>query len=187
MRDIPFSGIYFPAYAAAKKWLAGDAAEVEPHHLLIAGALAGIPAASLVTPADVIKTRLQVVARQGETTYAGITDCAIKIIETEGVGALFKGAGMRVLRSSPQFGVTLLAYEMLHRLVAPHSTPQPPTNVPIDKVRAWLLASFVCCCLQALDNGIVLSLQSDFSDAFRSRHLVSAAGIFSRMFTGPSA
>jgi len=107
LRDIPFSGIYFPAYAAAKvssqrkrrrrrrtmavmeredwkwnvimktypafllpllllllllllvllrqRWIQGDSDELRPHHLLIAGAVAGIPAASLTTPADVIK------------------------------------------------------------------------------------------------------------------------------------
>lgn len=31
-----------------------------------------MPAASLVTPADVIKTRLQVAVRTGETTYGGL-------------------------------------------------------------------------------------------------------------------
>ena len=32
----------------------------------------GVPAAYLVTPADVIKTRLQVAARAGQTTYSGL-------------------------------------------------------------------------------------------------------------------
>lgn len=32
----------------------------------------GVPAAYLVTPADVIKTRLQVAARAGQTTYSGV-------------------------------------------------------------------------------------------------------------------
>lgn len=53
----------------------------------------GIPAASLVTPADVIKTRLQVAARAGQTTYSGVTDCFRKIMREEGFRALWKGAG----------------------------------------------------------------------------------------------
>ncbi|KAG5190897.1 hypothetical protein JKP88DRAFT_297327 [Tribonema minus] len=137
LRDVPFSGIYFPAYAAAKRWLAAGAegGELQAHHLLVAGAMAGVPAASLTTPADVIKTRLQVVAREGEATYRGISDCAAHIVRTEGVSALFKGAGMRVFRSSPQFAVTLWAYELLHKAVSsadPALQPRPPTNAPIE-------------------------------------------------------
>lgn len=52
----------------------------------------GMPAASLVTPADVIKTRLQVAARAGQTTYNGVIDCFGKILREEGPRALWKGA-----------------------------------------------------------------------------------------------
>jgi solute carrier family 25 (mitochondrial aspartate/glutamate transporter), member 12/13 len=41
-------------------------------------------------------------------------DALTKIWREEGPKALFKGGGARVLRSSPQFGFTLLAYETLH-------------------------------------------------------------------------
>lgn len=124
----------------------------------------GVPAASLVTPADVIKTRLQVAARAGQTTYNGVIDCFRKILKEEGFRAFWKGAGgkythahththmlrqqivvsqlgivarcggchclegtnettlsfsnlplARVFRSSPQFGVTLVTYELLQR------------------------------------------------------------------------
>lgn len=53
----------------------------------------GMPAASLVTPADVIKTRLQVAARAGQTTYNGLIDCFWKILQEEGPRAFWKGAG----------------------------------------------------------------------------------------------
>ena len=60
LRDVPFSAIYFPAYAHTKVKLADENGYNHPLSLLFAGAIAGVPAASLVTPADVIKTRLQV-------------------------------------------------------------------------------------------------------------------------------
>lgn len=62
-----------------------------PLTLLLAGSIAGVPAASLVTPADVIKTRLQVVARTGQTTYSGVYDAARKIMREEGPRAFWKG------------------------------------------------------------------------------------------------
>ncbi|KAF2894245.1 hypothetical protein ILUMI_11928 [Ignelater luminosus] len=92
LRDVPFSAIYFPAYAHTKVKLADENGYNHPLTLLVAGAIAGIPAASLVTPADVIKTRLQVVARAGQTTYTGVLDAARKIYMEEGVRAFWKGS-----------------------------------------------------------------------------------------------
>ncbi|XP_011862571.1 PREDICTED: calcium-binding mitochondrial carrier protein Aralar1 isoform X3 [Vollenhovia emeryi] len=116
LRDVPFSAIYFPMYAHTKARLADEGGYNTPLSLLFSGAIAGVPAAALVTPADVIKTRLQVVAREGQTTYNGLLDCARKIYREEGARAFWKGTTARVFRSSPQFGVTLFTYELLQRL-----------------------------------------------------------------------
>lgn len=91
--------------------------------LLTAGAIAGMPAAYLTTPCDVIKTRLQVEARKGETKYTSLRHCASTVWKEEGLKAFFKGGPARVLRSSPQFGFTLAAYEVLQKLL-----PMPGTH-----------------------------------------------------------
>ncbi|KAG0290659.1 mitochondrial aspartate-glutamate transporter agc1 [Dissophora globulifera] len=126
LRDIPFSAIYFPVYAHLKK----DLFKEGPDHrlaiseLLMAGAIAGMPAAYFTTPADVIKTRLQVEAKKGESTYNGIRDAARKIFREEGFRAFFKGGPARILRSSPQFGTTLMVYEMLQRAFPFDASPE---------------------------------------------------------------
>lgn len=75
-----------------------------------------MPAAYLTTPCDVIKTRLQVEARRGDTTYTSLRHCAKTIWKEEGFRAFFKGGPARILRSSPQFGFTLAGYEVLQTL-----------------------------------------------------------------------
>lgn len=128
LRDIPFSAIYFPLYAHLKSDMFGQtdpSKKLTFGQLISAASIAGIPAAFLTTPADVIKTRLQVEARKGQTTYKGIGDCFVQILQKEGPAALFKGSLARVLRSSPQFGATLVTYEYLKKLL-PH--PFGPTS-----------------------------------------------------------
>ena len=101
--------------------------------ILLAGTLAGIPASFLTTPADVIKTRLQVAPRPGELVYTGIGDCTKKMYSLEGPTAFFKGSLFRVFRIAPQFGISLLCYEHLSQLVGKSQTNStPPTNAPVD-------------------------------------------------------
>lgn len=115
LRDIPFSAIYFPAYAHCKTTFADETGRNGPGSLLVSAMIAGVPAAYLVTPADVIKTRLQVAARAGQSTYNGVIDAIKKIHKEEGFAAFWKGGPARVFRSAPQFGFTLMTYEVLQR------------------------------------------------------------------------
>ncbi|KAJ6000049.1 hypothetical protein N7481_000458 [Penicillium waksmanii] len=117
LRDVPFSAIYFPTYAHLKSDFFGETAtnKLGVVQLLTAGAIAGMPAAYLTTPCDVIKTRLQVEARKGETKYTSLRHCAKTVWKEEGLQAFFKGGPARILRSSPQFGFTLAAYEVLQK------------------------------------------------------------------------
>ncbi|OQD72814.1 hypothetical protein PENDEC_c019G03636 [Penicillium decumbens] len=117
LRDVPFSAIYFPTYAHLKSDMFGESAtnRLGVVQLLTAGAIAGMPAAYLTTPCDVIKTRLQVEARKGDTKYTGLRHCATTVWKEEGLKAFFKGGPARILRSSPQFGFTLAAYEVLQK------------------------------------------------------------------------
>lgn len=119
LRDMPFSAIYFPTYSHLKRDMFGEtpAKKLGILQLLSAGAIAGMPAAYLTTPCDVIKTRLQVEARKGEQTYTGLRHAAKTIWKEEGFTAFFKGGPARIFRSSPQFGFTLAAYEMLQTML----------------------------------------------------------------------
>ncbi|WWC66402.1 uncharacterized protein I206_100304 [Kwoniella pini CBS 10737] len=149
-RDIPFSMIYFTAYAHLKKdvFHEGRRGKVLSFgELLTAAGIAGMPAAYLTTPADVVKTRLQTQARAGQTVYKGPVDGFRKILQEEGVKALYKGGLARVIRSSPQFAVTLAMYEVLSKNfpypLAPAAPIAPTTARPslsssqdISRIRA---------------------------------------------------
>ncbi|KAL7665329.1 EF-hand domain-containing protein [[Candida] zeylanoides] len=135
LRDVPFSAIYFPTYANLKKHLfnfdpsnPNARNKLDSWQLLIAGALAGAPAAFFTTPADVIKTRLQVESKKGETKYHGISHAARVILKEEGFSAFFKGSLARVFRSSPQFGFTLASYELLQNLFPLHPPMSRESN-----------------------------------------------------------
>ncbi|WWC86396.1 uncharacterized protein L201_001272 [Kwoniella dendrophila CBS 6074] len=148
-RDVPFSMIYFTSYAHLKKdvFHEGRRGKVLSFgELLTAAGIAGMPAAYLTTPADVIKTRLQTQAKAGQTVYKGVADGFRKILQEEGVKALYKGGLARVIRSSPQFAVTLAMYEVLSKTfpypfapavpIAASARPALSSSQDISRIRA---------------------------------------------------
>eukprot|EP01103_Thecamoeba_quadrilineata_P000398 TRINITY_DN10338_c0_g1_i1.p1 TRINITY_DN10338_c0_g1~~TRINITY_DN10338_c0_g1_i1.p1 ORF type:complete len:587 (-),score=82.74 TRINITY_DN10338_c0_g1_i1:17-1777(-) len=114
-RDIPFSGIYFPVYAFLKDSFKDKFNSFTTY--FAAATVAGMAAAGLTTPADVVKTRLQVAPTPGVAPYRGLLSTFIRIFNEEGFSALWKGLGPRILRSAPQYGVMLMSFELLQSLL----------------------------------------------------------------------
>lgn len=140
LRDVPFSAIYFPTYSHLKRDYFGESPtkKLGVLQLLTAGAIAGMPAAYLTTPCDVIKTRLQVEARKGESSYTSLRHCATTIWREEGFKAFFKGGPARIMRSSPQFGFTLAAYEVLHNVLPMPGSAHEEKHVGVSSAGAVL-------------------------------------------------
>ncbi|KAA0186906.1 Mitochondrial glutamate carrier 1 [Fasciolopsis buskii] len=114
LRDVSFSMIYFPMFAnfnALGPRRAPGSVESVFYWSFGSGFFAATIAAFTVTPFDVVKTRIQTLRHAvGEKTFNGIADCFIQTLRGEGVTALFKGAGCRVLVMAPLFGIAQMVY-----------------------------------------------------------------------------
>ncbi|KAK5816349.1 mitochondrial carrier domain-containing protein [Linnemannia elongata] len=135
MRDVPFSILFFPLNSFLKLQGADEDGKTSFSVILGAGLVAGVVGASAVTPADVIKTRLQVARKPGDPVYRGIVDCFQQIVKNEGPAALFKGVVPRSLIVAPMFAIALAVYELQQRILAPGGielgSTHTTTNAPI--------------------------------------------------------
>lgn len=111
LRDVPFSCVYFPLFSYLNSLGYKDGKRPHPVHSLVSGLGSGVFSAVLVTPADVIKTRLQVLKRmEGEVLYNSWSDAVRKIYRNEGMSAFFKGALTRAIVVAPLFGIAQMVY-----------------------------------------------------------------------------
>uniref|UniRef100_A0A8C2C0H3 Mitochondrial glutamate carrier 1 n=1 Tax=Cyprinus carpio TaxID=7962 RepID=A0A8C2C0H3_CYPCA len=112
LRDVPFSIIYFPLFANLNSLGRRNADGSAPFYIsFLAGCFAGCTAAIVVNPVDVVKTRLQSLARgHHEDTYSGVKDCISKILHHEGPSAFLKGSYCRALVIAPLFGIAQVLY-----------------------------------------------------------------------------
>uniref|UniRef100_A0A6B2LC93 Mitochondrial 2-oxoglutarate/malate carrier protein n=1 Tax=Arcella intermedia TaxID=1963864 RepID=A0A6B2LC93_9EUKA len=82
----------------------------------MASLLAGFFATAVSIPVDITKTRLQTMKMvDGVYPYTGTFDCARKVIEKEGILALWKGFTPYFLRLGPHTIITFVVLEQLKR------------------------------------------------------------------------
>ena len=119
LRDVVPHGVWFLSYDWAKRKLEQRAAAAlpsarlpaEPPPLgaveqLSAGAYAAVAAWVVGYPADVIKTRCQMVGG-----YPSVRDAAQSIYREGGVRAFYRGLGLKLLRAVPQSAAGFFVYE----------------------------------------------------------------------------
>lgn len=136
IRDVLFAGLYFGIYHETRKTLLhqknrdlkkGQAkVKLGPLDDLIAGLVAGVPAAFVTCPLDVIKTRMQscgVDANGCRVAVGSYSTTAAELWAEGRTGALFKGVAGRVGRVAPQMALCLVLYEAFKQFFDPPQAP----------------------------------------------------------------
>ncbi|KAH7287143.1 hypothetical protein KP509_32G040000 [Ceratopteris richardii] len=116
---LPYSSISFYAYEKYKKSLlhmynmenSSENIVAGMGTRLLAGGAAGITAASLTYPLDLVRTRLA--AQKNEKYYRGILHTLRTITRDEGAMGLYKGMGATLLGVGPNIAINFCVYETL--------------------------------------------------------------------------
>eukprot|EP00186_Timspurckia_oligopyrenoides_P003983 CAMPEP_0182448902 /NCGR_PEP_ID=MMETSP1172-20130603/30552_1 /TAXON_ID=708627 /ORGANISM="Timspurckia oligopyrenoides, Strain CCMP3278" /LENGTH=322 /DNA_ID=CAMNT_0024645945 /DNA_START=33 /DNA_END=1001 /DNA_ORIENTATION=+ len=113
-RDVPWNALSFVFHGELKKTFSAinSRAPTDQENLVLAS-VSGMIAAVIMTPIDVVKTRIMT-QRVGEVAkYSGIIGTISGIAKDEGFKALFKGVLPRVMYLAPLAGITLSIYEAI--------------------------------------------------------------------------
>ncbi|KAL7429817.1 hypothetical protein ACHAXH_001140 [Discostella pseudostelligera] len=109
MRDVPYNIIFFLTYIQLKRALTSPEGEVSRQRILGSGVAAGMVAAFVGTPMDVVKSRIQM--RNSPYTN-GALDCARRLYGEGGSSIFFRGAVPRMAVQGPLYGIALLLFEL---------------------------------------------------------------------------
>ncbi|URE35548.1 Mitochondrial substrate carrier family protein [Musa troglodytarum] len=128
---LPYSSISFYAYERYKNLLQlipgldrhRDSVSADVCVRLFGGGLAGITAASVTYPLDLVRTRLA--AQTNTIYYRGISHAVYAICRDEGMRGLYKGLGPTLMGVGPSIAISFSVYETLR------SRWQVESDIPI--------------------------------------------------------
>ena len=104
LRDVPWSILYYGAYNNINNFMLNNNKYKISNSMipLYSSIFASIPATTIVTPIDVIKTRYQIL----DNKYTSLYDCILDLYKNQGVKGFFKGNAMRIYKNASIYGLT---------------------------------------------------------------------------------
>ncbi|XP_030374611.1 solute carrier family 25 member 40 [Scaptodrosophila lebanonensis] len=120
LRDVPFSGIYWPIYEKLKSTFGDGTQQGSFGFNFMAGVLAGSVAATVTTPFDVIKTHEQIEfgerviftdSPEHEVTKKSTYNRLVEIYRLHGLRGLFAGQGPRLFKVAPACAIMISTFE----------------------------------------------------------------------------
>ncbi|KAL9421561.1 hypothetical protein AB3S75_033938 [Citrus x aurantiifolia] len=171
---LPYSSVNFYAYEHYKKLLhAIPVVESQGENMssdlfvhFVSGGLAGITAASVTYPLDLVRTRLA--AQTNVIYYRGICHALQTICRDEGIWGLYKGLGATLLGVGPSIAISFSVYETLRSFWQSQRQSDSP-----------VLVSLACGSL----SGIASSTATFPLDLVRRRKQLEGAGGRARVYT----
>lgn len=119
VREVPGYFFFFGGYELSRYLLTPKGKTVDDLgavHLIFCGGIAGVSLWIAVFPADVIKSRIQILT-QGSDKVPGFFETMFQIVRNEGPRALYKGLGPTLVRCFPACGALFVAYEGTQKLL----------------------------------------------------------------------
>ncbi|XP_039597827.1 solute carrier family 25 member 47-B isoform X1 [Polypterus senegalus] len=133
------SSVAFGTYRNCLQWIQQfryGSTEVSPSKLdfFLSGLAAGAAQVMVMSPADIVKVRLQTQTQPYRSSnaagipkakYRGPLHCMMTIAKEEGFFGLYKGASALILRDCPSFATYFLTYAVFCKLLTPTGQNHP--------------------------------------------------------------
>lgn len=127
VRVIPYAAIQFCAHEQYKILLGAhygfQGKALPPVPRFCAGSMAGVTAALLTYPLDMVRARMAVTPKE---MYSNILHVFVRISQEEGLKTIYRGFTPTLLGAVPYAGLSFFTYETLKKLHAEHSGRTQP-------------------------------------------------------------
>ena len=123
LRDVPFSGIYYPLYRGTQSILMTFQDKPSLWIWVSSAMIANVISCTITQPLDIIRTRIMFQFHNTDESqkYKGLVDAFMKIIRLEGVRGMMRGLLPRIIRKGIGNIFAWSSYEYLVNSRSPKS------------------------------------------------------------------